>query len=137
MSSVSLHPSRILAAFLLLSHFFALIPAVIYLHPPGLKLPAAMFIAYSAFHLIRLHAWLAHPQALIRFDIDESGCKVMQKNGQWLDCQLLGSSFLTARLTVLNLRCAGRLRTRSLLILPDAIDAEEYRQLRVRLKWQA
>jgi toxin CptA len=54
----------------------------------------------------------------------------------------LGSSFVAPYLTVLELKPLGagglwqRFRTRSVVILPDGIDAEEFRQLRVLLRWK-
>lgn len=57
-------------------------------------------------------------------------------------CALLGSSFVAPYLTVLELKPLGfqklwqRFSPRSVVILPDGIDKEEFRQLRVLLRWK-
>ena len=59
-----------------------------------------------------------------------------------ITCTLLGSSFVEPYLTVLELKPLEPLKSwrrfssRSVVILPDGIDAEGFRQLRVLLRWK-
>ena len=48
---------------------------------------------------------------------------------------MLSSSFVSPSLTVLNLRVAGAARPRHLVILPDNVEKETFRRLRVLLRW--
>jgi toxin CptA len=52
-----------------------------------------------------------------------------------LICIISGDSFVTPYLTVLNLKPEGARFAHALVILPDSLEAESFRRLRVRLKW--
>ena len=58
------------------------------------------------------------------------------RRGNWHVCEVLGSTYVTAFLTVLNLRANGERRIRNVVILPDSAGAEDYRRLRVWLRWR-
>ena len=49
---------------------------------------------------------------------------------------VLGSSFVSPLLTVLSLRMLGAGGSRSLVVTPDALGADEFRRLRVWLRWR-
>jgi len=71
----------------------------------------------------------------LRLDAD-CRCEFQTLAGVWHEAVLLGSSFVAPHLTVLNLKPAGGRLAKHLVILPDAIDAEDFRRLRVWLKWR-
>jgi len=54
-------------------------------------------------------------------------------SGQQIEARLLPSTFVTPGLSVLNLRC-GRWRSRAMVLLPDSLDPDLLRRLRVRLR---
>lgn len=57
--------------------------------------------------------------------------------GRHLQAQLSGNSFVHPWLTIVNLKLMGQpwyRRNRSLLVLPDNVDSENFRRLRVRLR---
>jgi len=49
--------------------------------------------------------------------------------------RVLGSSYVSGWLTVLNLQTSDGRKCRSVVILPDAADMEPCRRLRVWLRW--
>ena len=57
------------------------------------------------------------------------------RNGEQLTGQILRDSLVTPYLTVLNVLPQGARFLRSVIILPDSLDAESFRQLRAQLKW--
>jgi hypothetical protein len=65
----------------------------------------------------------------------ESGLLVRQRDVQ--ECQALvqADSFVAAWLTVLNLRSVEDGKRYTLLLLPDNVAADSFRQLRVWLRW--
>ncbi len=69
-------------------------------------------------------------------------CTLETQRRDYIACALLGSSFVAPYLTVLELKPLStrklwqRFRTRCVVILPDGIDVEEFRQLRVLLRWK-
>ncbi|WP_425433705.1 protein YgfX [Nitrosomonas marina] len=67
---------------------------------------------------------------------DKVICKLKTKNGQSFEYKVSGSTFVSPYLTVLILRSRHSWSTQSIVILPDAIDSEEFRRLRVLLRWK-
>jgi len=67
---------------------------------------------------------------------NESNCMLETKGGQIIDCEILGSTFVSPYLTVLMLQASRSWFTQSVVIVPDMIDAEEFRRLRVVLRWR-
>ena len=57
---------------------------------------------------------------------------LIRKDGRHVEIIVREDSVVTPYLTVVNFEYFWG---RSLVILPDAVDAESYRQLRVRLRW--
>lgn len=85
---------------------------------------------------IRHHATLQAPDALVALRYDGSGALHVQSgNGTWHSARLLGNSCVTPWCAILNLRLAGKRCSRSMVIVPDAVDAQTFRRLRVRLRW--
>ena len=58
---------------------------------------------------------------------------LIQGDGRERDGRLLGSTYVSPALVVLNFRC-GRWRTPSLVLLPDNLEPDLLRRLRVRLR---
>ena len=59
------------------------------------------------------------------------------RNGGILSGTLQSGSVVTPYLVVLNVRIQGWYFNRNVLMMPDSMDAESFRRLRVALKWQA
>lgn len=57
------------------------------------------------------------------------------RDGSEIQGVLASSSLVTAWLTVLHVDCANLLHGRSVVIFPDSLDDERFRELRVLLKW--
>lgn len=77
------------------------------------------------------------PGSVVGFEIHpDCRCAAQIRSGEWLEARLLPSSFVAPYLTVLNLRVEGRRFPIHVTILPDAVDAEDFRRLRVRLRWK-
>ena len=134
---VHLKPSRNLAVILGFAHFAAaglLWPLAL---PVVVKLAGAAVLAVSLIFYLRHYALLRSPRAVVAFELsDEMACTLETRRGERIGCALLGSSFVAPYLTVLNLKPEEKFFTRSVVILADAIDAEEFRQLRVLLRWK-
>ncbi len=65
---------------------------------------------------------------------------LVRNDGQQLVVQVLENTVVTAHITVLNCRLLSatfwqKLFAQHVIILPDAVDRESYRQLRVWLRW--
>jgi toxin CptA len=145
--TVRLKPSRHLAVMLSLAHFTAiglLWPLAI---PVMVKLAGSAILAASLVLYIRYYVFLTSPGSVrgLKLGLDAADamtCMLETQRGDVITCMPLGSSFVAPYLAVLELKPVGarrlwqRFGTRSVVILPDGIDAEEFRQLRVLLRWK-
>ena len=152
---IQLKPSMRLAVMLSLAHFFAIGLLWPLMLPTAVKLTGSILLALSLFFYLRRYALLRSPESVMGLELsDEIACTLELRNGERIACTLLGSSFVAPYLTVLELKpqkLQGLLQSlippvslkplrrslpRSVVILPDAIDTEKFRQLRVLLRWK-
>lgn len=81
------------------------------------------------------------PSACVALKIDiNNQLKLIRKDGKILEVSVQENTTVTPYLTVLNSQIKERSWLKSLfkqhlVIFPDAVDAEHYRQLRVWLRW--
>jgi toxin CptA len=59
------------------------------------------------------------------------------RRGERIDCAVQGDTYVLWFLTVLNLGRSDDRKRISVLILPDGIDTDDFRRLRVWLRWKA
>jgi toxin CptA len=140
---IQLKPSMRLAVMLSLAHFSAiglLWPLIL---PAAVKLTSSVILALSLFFYLRRYALLRSQESVMGLELsDEMACTLELRSEKRITCALLGSSFVEPYLTVLELKPLEPLKSwrrfssRSVVILPDGIDAEEFRQLRVLLRWK-
>lgn len=135
--TIKVGPSRDLAGLIAGMHILAAV--IFWLVPVPLWLAASLMPAFigSAMYTLRRDGFrtLCHSLISLRLDAD-CRCAFQTRSGAWHDAALLGSSFVSPYLTVLNLQPAGGRWAKHLVILPDAINAEDFRRLRVWLKWR-
>jgi toxin CptA len=128
--------SKRLTAGLILMHVFA--GAMLWLStlPLWLVVPAMLALAGSlAFYLRRSNT------AIVSISLHHDGrsdcrCEFQTKDGELHEAALLGTSFVAPYLTVLNLKPANSRLARHVVMLPDNVDGENFRKLRVLLKWR-
>jgi toxin CptA len=138
---VTLHASyRLLIVLVLAGVFFSamclLLPAPLWLKAL-LVLVVLVLVAYSSLR----YALLRWPNAVVALHVNKSNqLQLVLNNGQQVEMMVQANTVVTAYLTVLN--CVAKeaslvqtLFTTSIVILPDAVDAENFRQLRVWLRW--
>ena len=135
--TIAVGPSRRLAGLLVGMHGFA--AALLWLAPLPHWLAALLMPVFlgSTWHTMRRDGFrsLQHSLVGLRFDAD-CRCEFQARTGAWHEAALLGSSFVAPYLTVLNLKPAGGRLVKHLVILPDAVNTEDFRRLRVWLKWR-
>ncbi len=88
---------------------------------------------------ILLHARLRHPLSVtaVEWGRDADGrvsCRTAC--GDTFRARVLSSTFVSAALTIVNVRAAGRWLGTGIVILPDRVDGEAYRQFRVWLRYR-
>jgi toxin CptA len=105
--------------------------------PLWLQLIALAALVLSLMFNVRQYALLRSPDAVVAIDIaSDDAFSVQTRREDWIECEVLGSTYVTAFLTVLNLREKDSGAVRRVTILPDSIEAEDFRGLRVWLRWK-
>jgi toxin CptA len=133
---ISLRPSRVLAAILIVAHGAAIAAVVAVDMPLWLKLIAAAALILSLFLTVRREALLLTPDAAVALEISaDDVLSIQTRRGEWLECEVLGSTYVMSFLSILNLRQTDGGATTRIVILPDSIAAEDFRKLRVWLRW--
>jgi toxin CptA len=136
--TIHLQPSYRLAVILVLAHLVA----AGLLWPLALSWNIAVIIVamliVSLFYYLRKDAMLTAQNAVVVLTLpdDEMTCVLTTRSGESVACSIQGSSFVASYLTVINLKPSQKFFARSVVILPDGIDAEEFRRLRVWLRWR-
>ena len=132
---IAIGPSRTLAVVLAAAHSTALAIAFIVTVPAWARLIIAAAVVTSGGISIWRSALQCSPSAIVGIEAEEGGriaCRI--RDGRWHDAEVLPSSFVAPWLTVLNLRMAGG-GVAHVLILPDNVEREAFRRLRVLLRW--
>ncbi len=94
-------------------------------------------IAISLIYYLARDATLHAAHAIVALELRAGGEIACQtRRGAWLDCELLGSTFVSPHLTVVNLRPRGVWLARRVILVPDNVDAQDFRQLRMWLRWK-
>lgn len=93
-------------------------------------------IAAGAAYSIARDAYVALPWSWRAIDIDVNGGVAMsRKDGSQVSVNILPASFVASYLTVLHLKQKTSSWPRYCVILGDSTDAEQWRKLRVWLRW--
>lgn len=130
-----LQPSRYLAAVLVVVHGSALAVLFPLTLPVWAKTALAIVILFSLAYHLRRDALLSSRIAVMALLLEEEQAVLTLRRGDQLAGQILRNTLVTPFITVLNVLPQGAHLARSVVILPDSLDAETFRQLRVRLKW--
>ncbi|MGB4812527.1 MAG: protein YgfX [Methylophilaceae bacterium] len=100
------------------------------------------FVGGTAVYCSLRYALLWLPSSVVAISIsNKNQLHFLRKNGEQLVVQVLENTVVTHYLTVLNgqmmdATALQRLIAHHVIILPDAVNSEDYRQLRVWLRWQ-
>jgi len=134
---VELRPSRKLAAIVVVAHLVAaaiLIPVSL---PSAMIFGLMLLWVFSLLHCLRRAGLASSPRRIVGLEFqDDEHLAFRTADGCWHPSRLLGTSYVTPALTVLNLG-SGWMAARHVVILDDSVDPETFRALRVRLKWCA
>lgn len=128
-------PSRYFALALIAAHGIGLAALMPLALPVWAKAGLALLVLFSlSYHWWR-DAWLSAPSSGVALVLEGDQVLLVTRGGGRLMGEILRDSLVTPCLTVLNILPQDARLTRSVVIFPDSLDAESFRQLRVWLKW--
>ncbi len=132
---VTLKPSLLLLAMLLFMHGGALIWLITFVLPLWLKLVVAVVISASLALQLRRYLLFKGSRAVTGLIWDGGDEWQLQRaEGEALNAQLLGSSFVNPFLIVLNFKIESSRRMLPLVIMTDSIDSTSFRRLTSKLR---
>jgi len=135
---IEIKASPTLACGLCLAHLGA--AAAIWCSALPLWLKAGLTVAIGAGLGWSLYsrAALLTPESVVALEITASrGLSALTRGGIWHAGELLGTSYVASRLTIVNVRLEGRRLARHVVLVPDNVDARDFRRLRTWLRWAA
>jgi len=96
----------------------------------------ALICASLARVLLR-HAFLRTRGALVEIELSEhDGANVRTRHGEWQQARVLPTTYVSPLLSVINVRVPPRFCARHMVIAADSLDREDFRRLRVWLRWK-
>lgn len=88
------------------------------------------------FYLWRI-ALLRSPRSIVVIEIGDDGkLAFLTLDGKWQSAKLRQSSFVSSWLTILNLKPENSRWLRHVIIMADSMPEEEFRRLRIWLRWK-
>lgn len=137
---VNLQPSYLLAAILIASHCMAIIIIWLLALAIANKILVTIVITFSCVYYLRQDALLLANNAVIAFELFEKmQSKITTRSGKSIQCLIIPDSFVTSTLTVIIFKLEKPLwllNFYSVVILPDRIEKNEFRRLRIWLRWK-
>lgn len=131
-----LQSSRICSALLFFVYSLAILIVFTLPIAEWARFALAVLLVCALVYYLRLNAWLSLSSSSVAIHIAGNNITFLTRDGSELTGQISGDSVITPILTILNLLPKGMKRARSIVIFPDSLDAERFRELRVLLKWK-
>lgn len=128
-------PSRWLGFLLLLSTLLACLALYRSSLPLLAAMPAMLALLASCCWLWPRQVSLRHAHSVTGLRFDSQGWHVLRRDGSETSAHLLGDTFVSALLTVVRLREAGRWWSLSVVLPADAASEDALRRLRLRLRF--
>lgn len=94
-------------------------------------------IAVSLIYFLAQDALLHAAHSIVALEIRDGGeISFQTRIGDWIECDVLGSSYISPRFTIVNLRPRGGWAARHVIFVPDNVDPRDFRRLRMWLRWK-
>jgi toxin CptA len=132
---MTIKPSPRFIVALLLFHLAAAAAVCVTEIPLAARLAALTIILLSLSCHLGRDALLLMPGSWCAVSFGQEGVEVVTRAGTRLTGKLASNTFVSPYFIALCISMEGRLLSRSRVIFADAMDAEDYRELRVQLKF--
>lgn len=127
--------SRLILAYLLISHVAALMLLISMRWHGLITIVLSLMVLASLFHCLRCFGWLGTPPEVTGLQGHaDNQWLVLKRDGQQLGPYYLQQSVVLGPLAVLYLQAALKRRTRPVLVVRDSVDADNWRRLQIRLR---
>jgi len=132
---MAIKPSSRLILLLLLSHAMVAIVVSVTVMPLAARLAILLLILLSLIYYLARDALLLFPGSWREILFDQGRISVVTRDGSGFSGQVAGKTTVSPYFIVLRVRLEGRRLPVFRTIFPDALDAGEFRELSVYLKF--
>jgi toxin CptA len=134
---ISLRPSRALTVVLVVAHAYAIAMIAIVPIALWLQMACGLLLALNCLFWVRRTALLQDTVAVVAIEIGADNIlNVRTKRGDYIECEVLPSTYVVSYLSVLNLREIDCGKVRHVIVASDSADAGDFRNLRTWLRWK-
>jgi len=134
---IRVRPSNYLAIILSFVHGLMFFISYHLTLPLPIKLLLISAILVSYVYYLRRYALLTTSNAITAFELsEEKQCRLMTYSGETIHCVVESNSFIAPTLVILNLKNKLKRSLYSVVLLPDCMEKNEFRRLRMWLKWK-
>jgi len=118
-------------------HALATVALLLTPGPFAWRLAGSLGLAGHLAWTLRRHAWRTTAGSIVELEMHED-CSISARSHAegWVDYEVEVGSFVSPLLTVLRLGRESRRLVCSVLIMPDSLDPDSFRRLRVWLRWR-
>lgn len=99
------------------------------------RLMLVFFLLCGLYYYVRHDALHIMLSSIVGLRLEGDQVSLIMRGGGELTGVIQPDSLVTPALTILNVLPQGKKRVRSLLIFPDSLDKERFREMRVLLRW--
>ena len=92
--------------------------------------------AASLVYLVYRHALLRARHSIVALQTRDGSLSVQTRKGEWLEGEVLGSSYVSPGITIINFQPHGRWRVLHAILVPDNANPRDFRHLRTWLRWE-
>jgi hypothetical protein len=133
---VEIAPSTRLAIALSATHVVA--AALVWVVPLAvlLKVLLTFAVAVSLVYLLARDALLHAPHSIVALQTRDDAVLVQTRDGEWLEGEVLDTSYVSSRLTIVNFRPRRQRLIRHVVLVADNVDPREFRRFRTWLRWK-
>ncbi len=137
MLKIKLRPSWLLAGVLTLAHGGAVAVMWCIDVRPWFAASASIILLVHLVVVLRARALLLTAGAVVALEVSSDNVlSVQTRETDWREFEVLGTTFVMPCLTILNLRPHAGGPVQRVVILPDSLHMEDFRKLRVWLRWK-
>jgi len=138
--NVRLKPSFLLTIILVFSHLISFCLLLLLELSITIKLTITFLIIVSCIYYVRKNALLLAKSSIVNLEFYENKrCKIITHAKGSFDCVITADSLVTPTLTVIIFKLDNssfRSSGDSVILLPDSIEKDAFRKLRVWLRWR-
>lgn len=134
MLTIQIKPSKALTLFFCFVHIGAVLILLMMRLPVGIKFLSLLLCLWNLWYCLGRYILCVLPNAITQAWRTGSGeWLLLQRNGSLRQAQLLGNSFTSPYLVILNFRIVASKKHVSLLLAFDCYESEVFRRMRVAL----